>query len=144
MYSVTCVYSEFRRAKCGVPGPGSEGRLLVSPREPPEHPARLVPRGARTWSRPELSRILEETERRYSGRHIRPKDVLCKVMIIPRGSKHVRLSLLLNVSSRWDKCAYAWEIGYFMGGKNSFLWGHGGLVHCLKYSINFKAKILII
>ena len=69
MYSVTCVYSEFRRTKRSLPAPGSERVTVLSPREPQLGTPGVALTGRRRlqWSRPELSRILEETERRYYG-----------------------------------------------------------------------------
>ncbi len=69
MYSVTCVYSEFRRTKRSLPAPGSVRVTVLSPREPQLGTPRAALTGRRRlqWSRPELSRILEETEKRYGS-----------------------------------------------------------------------------
>ncbi len=70
MYSVTCVYSEFRRTKRSLPAPGGVRVTVLSPREQQlgtPGVAALTGRRRLQWSRPELSRILEETEKRYYG-----------------------------------------------------------------------------
>jgi hypothetical protein len=63
MYSVTCVYSEFRRDKCIPLHPGR--KAVVNLGEPLAKPAAAPSaRPGLHWSRQQLSRIIEETERR--------------------------------------------------------------------------------